>query len=87
MRLRSGERGGIFTTSIPVPSATAVNLFPNLSPLSRMTYLGPEQYGVASRSYWTAQASVGQRVTLKWTTSRVPWTTKKNAKMGRKKTS
>jgi len=33
---RLGERGGIFTTSISVPSATAANLFPNLSSLSRI---------------------------------------------------
>ena len=34
-----------------------------------------------------AQASVGERITLKCTTSRVPWTTKKNAKIGRNRTS
>ena len=38
MGFRFGDLGGMLTTSIPVPSATAVNLLPNLSSLSRIRY-------------------------------------------------
>ncbi len=64
MGFRLGELGGFFTTSMPVPSATASNALPNLSSLSRMRYFGPSPHGVASRSCCVTQASVGQRVTL-----------------------
>ena len=48
MGLQFGDFGGIFTMSMPTPSATVSNLSPNLQSLSRMRYFGPSPNGVAS---------------------------------------
>ena len=79
---KSGDRGGIFTTSTLAPSATAANLLPNLPSLSRIRCLGPSPNGVASLSCWAAHSSLGDRVTLKWTTSRLPCLMMKKANIG-----
>ena len=57
--------------------------FPNLPSLSRIKYLGPSHQAVASRNCCAAHSSLGERVTLKCTTSRVAWSMMKNAKTGR----
>ncbi len=43
--------------------ATCAKLGPNLLSLSRSRYLGLSPYGVASRTCWATQLSVGDRVT------------------------
>src|SRR3989440_4682363 len=46
--------------------ATLAKHDPNLLSLSRIRYFGVWPYGVASRSCWATQASVGERVTPTW---------------------
>jgi len=60
---------------------------PNLASLSRIRYLGVEPKGVASRSCWASQASVGWRVTPTCTILREPTSKMKNTKRSRKNTS
>src|SRR5512135_2486611 len=55
---------------MPLVTATRAKLGPNLLSLSRIRYLGACPYGVASRSCWATQASVGDRVTPTWITLR-----------------
>jgi hypothetical protein len=50
--------------------ATRAKQGPNLLSLSRIRYFGASPYGVASRSCWATQASVGDRVTPTWITFR-----------------
>jgi hypothetical protein len=72
---------------MPLVVATRAKHDPNLLSLSRLRYLGACPYGVASRSCWATQASVGHRVTPTWITRRVLSSMKKKAKSGRKKRS
>lgn len=55
---------------MPLVVATRAKQGPNLLSLSRIKYLGACPYGVASRSCWASQASVGKRVTPTWITFR-----------------
>ena len=64
--------------------ATRAKQAPNLLSLSRIRYLGACPYGVASRSCWATQASVGERVTPTWITLRDCSSMRKKAKSGRK---
>jgi len=67
--------------------ATRAKQGPNLLSLSRIRYFGASPYGVASRSCWATQASVGDRVTPTWITFRDLSSTTKKEKSGRKKRS
>ena len=67
--------------------ATRAKQGPNLLSLSRIRYFGASPYGLASRSCWATQASVGERVTPTWITFRDSSSTTKKAKSGRKKRS
>ena len=80
---RFGDFGGIVTTSMSALAATAEKWVPNSSSLSRIKNRGTAPYGVASRSCWATHASLGKRVTLACATSRLPWLTITNAKIGR----
>src|SRR5437588_2671393 len=64
--------------------ATRAKHDPNLLSLSRIRYFGACPYGVASRSCWATQASVGDRVTPTWITLRDCSSMRKKAKSGRK---
>jgi hypothetical protein len=74
-----GARQGVRMTAMPLASAIRANATPNLPSLSRMRYRGNWSKGVASRSCWANQTSVGWRVTPTWTTRRVPSAITKNA--------
>jgi hypothetical protein len=69
---------------MPLVVATRAKQGPNLLSLSRIKYLGACPYGVAPRSCWATQASVGERVTPTWITFRDFRRVRKNAKSGRK---
>ena len=59
-------RYGVRSTLMPLVAATRAKCCPNLRSLSRIRYLGPSPYGVASRNCCATQGSVGARVTLTW---------------------
>ncbi len=59
----------------------------SLLSLSRIRYRGLSPYGVASRSCWAIQVSLGDRVTLTWMTFRECSSIMKKAKSERKKRS
>ncbi len=72
MAFARGARMGIRSTSIRLPAATRANCAPNLPSLSRIRNRFTMPKGVASRSCWATQASVGCRVTPTWMTRREP---------------
>src|SRR5215467_2223221 len=72
---------------MPLVLATRAKLGPNMLSLSQIRYLGACPNGVASRSCWATQASVGDRVTPTWITRRVFSSMRKKAKSGRTKRS
>ncbi|MFT5431239.1 MAG: hypothetical protein ACI9OJ_001918 [Myxococcota bacterium] len=58
MAFKFGQRGGMRTTSMPEPSASAAKWRPNLPSLWRMRNLGPSPNDVASRSCCAAHRSI-----------------------------
>jgi hypothetical protein len=82
-----GARTGVLSIRVPHAVATASKLGLNLSSRSRTKKRGPLHHGVALRSCCAVHCALGCRVTLKWTTRRVPRWMRKNAKIGRKKMS
>ena len=56
---------------MPASSATRSNSASSLSSSSRMRKRGPLDQAVASRSWWAAQAVVGERLTADWATRAV----------------
>lgn len=62
----SGVRYGVRSTLMPLVAATRAKCCPNVRSLSRIRYVGPSPYGVASRNCCATQGSVGARVTLTW---------------------
>jgi len=79
-----GARWAVRRTVMPLAAATRVKAGPYLLSLSRMRYRGRWSKGVASRSCWATQASVGWRVTPTWTMRREPSAMTKKANNGRK---
>jgi hypothetical protein len=69
---------------MPLAAATDANDAPYLPSPSRIRYCGRWSKGVASRSCWATQASVGWRVVPTWTTRRVASSITKKANTGRK---
>src|SRR4051794_27717301 len=69
---------------MPVAATTRAKVGPYLRSLSRMRNRGRSSNGVASRSCWATQASVGWRVTPTCTTRRDPSATTTKAWSGRK---
>jgi hypothetical protein len=69
---------------MPDPLATAAKCGPYFASLSRMRYAGAAPKGVASRSCWATQASVGERVTPTCTMRREPSSVRTKANNGRK---
>jgi len=61
--LARGVRTGVRSISTRLPAATRANGAPYLRSLPRIKKRGPVPKGVASRSCWATQASVGWRVT------------------------
>src|SRR5438034_11155252 len=78
---------GVLRISMWLIAATRAKEAPNLLSLSRIKYFGACPYGVASRSCWATQGSVGERVTPTWITFRDWRRVLKKAKSGRKKRS
>jgi len=74
-----GARYAVRRISLPLSPATRANAGPHLLSLSLIRYVGCAPKGVASRSRWATQASVGWCVTPTCTTRRVASSTTKKA--------